>query len=337
MSASAPTASSGNNDDASEVSPRDVYKSVSKAEDLAAKVQWYNRVWRFLPFVSYWDLFLAVSGDMNCCCPDIYVNRQTVSGFRSMSSFQKSWFIVTKIIKFLLNALAIFIAVVAMLGAVEATVSKQKTPYVHSVYRTLNSGPVCAFDTKCGDIKTFENKNASDAANYTIAHCGECGGCSTWQDLSVQWNTRKNAAKLSQACGLKNMFNRDNMAKCLSEDMGWTTECAYAWVHSVECSKQNCMFVAIAAMITNKLGNFAVGPDSFTPANCNEAQCEQGNPGHFAKLSGASRRKMNIHSDISRPKDQQCSIIGAVPKDADGFNDWGPFFEELCPREASPP
>lgn len=83
--------------------------------------------------------------------------------------------------------------------------------------------------------------------------------------------------------------------------------------------------------------NFAVGPDSFTPANCNEAQCEQGNPGHFAKLSGASRRKMNIHSDISRPKDQQCSIIGAVPKDADGFNDWGPFFEELCPREASPP
>ena len=29
-------------------------------------------------------------------------------------------------------------------------------------------------------------------------------------------------------------------------------------------------------MITNKLGNFAVGPDLVTPAMCNEAQCEQG-------------------------------------------------------------
>ena len=41
-----------------------------------------------------------------------------------------------------------FIAVVATGGAVQTDVSKQKT-HVHSIYHTLNSGQVCAFDTKC--------------------------------------------------------------------------------------------------------------------------------------------------------------------------------------------
>jgi hypothetical protein len=74
-----------------------------------------------------------------------------------------------------------------------------------------------------------------------------------------------------------------------------------------------------------------------TPATCNEAQCEQGNPGHFAKLSGASRRKMNIRSSIAREPDQQCKIVDNIPRDADGYNNWGTFFKELCPRSDSPP
>jgi len=77
---------------------------------------------------------------------------------------------------------------------------------------------------KLTKLKTFENKNTtSDAANYTIAHCRECGGCSTWQD-GVPGKMQRN---FPRACGLKNMFNRDNMAKCKSEEMGWTNECAY--------------------------------------------------------------------------------------------------------------
>lgn len=289
--------------------------------------------------MSYWGLLLFGFRDMICCKQkkDEDDDRQTTSGFHSMSTCTKSWFVVAKITKLVVNAAAIFLAVFACGASVQAKVSKAKAPFVHEKYRTLNSGNVCAYDVKCGDIQTFESKEAADAANYTIAHCGRCSGCSSWQDLSVQWNTRKNAAKLSQSCGLKNMFNRDDMAECMKNNMGWTTECSYAWVHSVECAKQNCMFIAVTAMITNKLGNFAVGPSLVTPAMCNEAQCEQGNPGEFAKLSGASRRKMNIMSDIARPKDQQCSIVNAVPKNDKGFNDWTGFFEPLCPRDVSPP
>ena len=252
-----------------------------------------------------------------------------------MSTCKKSWFVCAKILKLLVNAFCVFVAIIAMGGAIQATVSKKKAPYVHARYERLNDEEVCAYDTKCGNLQTMETKEAAYAANHTIVHCGRCSSCSSWQDLSVQWNTRKKAAKLSQGCGLRNMFSRDGMAQCMYDDMGWTMDCAYAWVHSVECAKQNCMFIAVTAMITNKLGNFAVGPNSVTPANCNEAQCEQGNPGQFAKLSGASRRKMNIESDIVRPKNQQCHIVNAVSKNEKGFNNWEGFFEPLCPINAS--
>ena len=55
------------------------------------------------------------------------------------------------------------------------------------------------------------------------------------------------------------------------------------------------------------------------------------NPGHFAKLSGASRRKMNIKSSIDREPDQQCQIVDpSIPRDAEGrYNNWGPLFEGI--------
>ena len=225
-----------NDNDANAPKPREVYRAIAETEDFDTGVKWYNRVWRFLPFMSYYGLFLIGCRDLLCCSKK---NKdENPSGFQTMSTCQKGWFVVAKIIKVAVNAGAIFLAVFAMGAAIQATVSKAKTPFVHSRYRTLNTGEVCAYDVKCGNIDTFENKAAADAANYTIVHCGRCSGCSSWQDLSVQWNTRKDAAKLSQGCGLQNMFNRDNMAKCMRDRMGWTTDCSYAWVASVECAKQ---------------------------------------------------------------------------------------------------
>ena len=210
----------------SDVNPRDVYKSVAEEEDMRANVSCLGRFWRVLPFVSFWGLLLVGSRDMNCCRRNKDESRQTVSGFQSMSTCKKGWFVFAKIVKLLVNAAAIFLAILAMGSAVQATVSKQKMPYVHKRYAGLNTNQVCAYTSKCapGEPLTYLNKEAADAANATVIHCGKCAGCSSWQDLSVQWNTRKNAAKLSQSCGLRNMFNRHSMAQCLSDDMGWTTD-----------------------------------------------------------------------------------------------------------------
>ena len=47
-------ASSGDDDATSESIPRDIYKSLAEEENYFAGVKWYNRLWRLLPFTSYW-------------------------------------------------------------------------------------------------------------------------------------------------------------------------------------------------------------------------------------------------------------------------------------------
>lgn len=62
------------------------------------------------------------------------------------------------------------------------------------------------------------------------------------------------------------------MAKCLSNDMGWTHLCSEAWVHSVVCARKQCGAIATLSIITNRMGNFDVDPNAITAATCNEAQ-----------------------------------------------------------------
>ena len=318
-----------------EITPQQVYQSFIDLEESESGVQWYQRIWRILPLTAVWGLFLTGTIDTFRCCAR--KGTQAKSDFQEMSCGKKTWFVLRKIVKLLINTCCLFVAIIACGDAHQTNVTREKLPYVHNIYRSLNEGQVCAYDKKCGDIKTFESREAAHAANYSVAHCGMCSGCSTWQDLSVQWTTRKEAAKLAQSCGVRYLFDQAGMADCLSRDMGWTSVCSEAWVDSVLCARKQCNWIVLRTLITNRLGNFQMQEADVTPATCNEAQCEQGNPGAFAKLSGASRRKMNIRSSIARSPDQQCQIVDDIPKDDEGYNDWSGFFDPLCPRSDSPP
>ena len=53
-----------------------------------------------------------------------------------------------------------------------------------------DDGSVCAFDKKYGNIREFASKEDAHSANYSIAHCGSCAFCSTWNDMEVQYSTR---------------------------------------------------------------------------------------------------------------------------------------------------
>jgi hypothetical protein len=59
---------------------------------------------------------------------------------------------------------------------------------------------MCAWNESSpeGDIRTFDSIDAVLEANYTVIHCGACGACSNWDDLSLQWTTRSNLAALGQ-------------------------------------------------------------------------------------------------------------------------------------------
>ena len=46
---------------------------------------------------------------------------------------------------------------------------------------------MCAWNESSpnADIRTFTSLQAVYDANYTVVHCGACGDCSNWNDLSV--------------------------------------------------------------------------------------------------------------------------------------------------------
>ena len=323
---------SGSDDDEENeqvITPKQVYKSVVESEDSEAGVKRYHRVWRSLPLTALWGLSLVGTRDTCRCCTR--KGTASKSEFQMLSCGKKTWFVFRKIFKVLLNICCFLAAIIACGDARQTGVTMSKLPFVHNYYHTyLNTGQVCGYKETCGEIETYDSLEAAHAVNASVAHCGRCSGCSTWQDLSVQWTTRTSAAALAQSCGIRYLFDRAGMAECLANDMGWTPVCSKAWVASVICAREQCNWIAIRTMITNQLGNFQMQDNDVTPATCNEAQCEQGNPGEFAKLSGASRRKMNIESSIHREPDQQCQNVDDISRDAEGrYNVWGPFFEEI--------
>jgi hypothetical protein len=59
---------------------------------------------------------------------------------------------------------------------------------------------MCAWNESSpnADIRTFDSLDAVLKANYTVIHCGACGSCSNWHDLSLQWTTRSKLAALGQ-------------------------------------------------------------------------------------------------------------------------------------------
>ena len=59
------------------------------------------------------------------------------------------------------------------------------------------TGAMCAWDEASpnADIRTFDYFQDVMDVGYTVIHCGECGYCSNWNDLSLQWTTREHLAK----------------------------------------------------------------------------------------------------------------------------------------------
>lgn len=95
-----------------------------------------------------------------------------------------------------LNLFAIYTALVACVATTQIKGTKALLPAVHeAVYKNMDYEQVCAFDKKGGSILQFDGREEAHLANYSVAHCGECGYCSNWNDLELQYSTRNNLAE----------------------------------------------------------------------------------------------------------------------------------------------
>jgi hypothetical protein len=96
----------------------------------------------------------------------------------------------------------------------------------------------------------------------------------------------------------------DDVQECNEVDIGFTEPCAECWTVDELCAKKHCVFIYLQSMIVNQVSNFNVEYDDITSATCDEALCGP----EFVPCSGATRRRMNIVSDIPRPENQQCTV-----------------------------
>ena len=108
--------------------------------------------------------------------------------------------------------------------------------------------------------------------------------------------------------------SREEVQQCNEDSIGFTEECSLCWTVDEYCARDNCIFIFLQSVFTNQVNNFDVGPDDITSATCDEALCGPG----FVPCSGATRRRMNIISDIPRPISQQCDVA---------VEDWSTVFE----------
>jgi len=186
----------------------------------------------------------------------------------------------------------------------------------HTLYGSVDMGEVCAFNEIGGEIKTFHDSNAAKSAGYTVAHCGACGQCSTWNDLRLQYTTRNFLAKESAKCAKKSLILGQNAVHaCLQEEpIGFSDQCASCWTADIMCARKHCAFIFLQSNMINTVSNFQVGGEIITASTCEEAMCEI----EFVPCSGANRRRMNITSSITRPDKQLCNIVGV---------DWATIFK----------
>jgi hypothetical protein len=209
--------------------------------------------------------------------------------------------------------------VVVLIGATKEKDETQKmlSSVDQQLYHYMDQGPVCAFDNKGADdsnITTFPDKDAAHDAGFLILHCGACGACSDWHNLSREYLTRNFLAQESARCAKKSLLGSpDDVTKCLNQEpILLEGTCAACWTTDILCTKRNCAFIFLLSTMINRVGDFEVGPNTVTSAACEEAICETG---QFVPCSGATRRRMNVTSTIARPGAQRCSIVDVLWED----------------------
>jgi len=142
-------------------------------------------------------------------------------------------------------------------------------------------------------LKDFPSEEAVAEAGFTITHKGQCGSCSTLQDLGVYIG--QNLTSPVRRCGLEGIVSKHLMTECLKR-IGFSDNCIPIWEDNTLNTRAQCFWPCLKSWATNEPFN---KPDG----SLNDClQCDEDNSGpNFKYFSGRTRRNSGIPSSIHRP------------------------------------
>jgi len=224
---------------------------------------------------------------------------------------QYSWYILS----FFFFAMA----VINVLASYEQCAAKNALPttFAKLYPEGYTQGTMCAWDTTQppgpnSTIKTFETLQDVQDANYEVIHCGACAACSNWNDIQLQYTSRKVLAGVTKTCAQKSIFRKINVTddndivvQCNHLQVGFTLPCSKAWSWDELNTKKHAIFTFLQAHLSNSFSDMQVSFTDITMATIDEALSGP----TFVPEVGATRRRMNIISDIPRPDYQQCTSV----------------------------
>jgi len=149
-------------------------------------------------------------------------------------------------------------------------------------------------------LKDFATEEDAVAAGYYVTHKGQCGSCSSLQDLGVYMG--QNLTTPVRRCGMEGSISKKLMTDCLKR-LGFSDNCIPIWEDNVDHTKDKCFWTCLKSWITNEPFN---KPDG----SLNDClQCDEDNSGpNFKYFSGRTRRNSGIPSSIHRPAPQIYNI-----------------------------
>jgi hypothetical protein len=137
----------------------------------------------------------------------------------------------------------------------------------------------------------------AQAEGLRVTHAGNCGACSSLQDLSIYMTIGTQLRQEATACGIRGRVNGDADGRLCYRELGFTDACANIWQYNSANTNRECIQSCAALFV----GDF---PTNGPPPQCLLDEClvcdEEFSGPIFQRYAGRTRRNSGLLSGIAR-------------------------------------
>jgi hypothetical protein len=150
-------------------------------------------------------------------------------------------------------------------------------------------------------LTTVASPSDAAAAGALVTHDGQCGLCSTLQDLAV-YLANPDLTEPVRACGISGVLGGEETHLGCLEALGFTRPCAQIWRYNTLNTMAECLDVCVAALDAP----YHAPDGALNPC----LQCDEEHSGPvFKAVAGRTRRNSGIPSALCRPCETVFPVI----------------------------